>query len=291
MLPEIESYLKDTFSPETTGLFLKSFDLFESFLTEDYLGPYMHAMMTEEEIDKPPVADRFLSILLSQITDVLELHEVKLSEEATLSDHVAALDFLQQLQLWDDKEQIDQIIQAADSPLDAFCDLFEYIKPDYKERSHLFVDEVTASFITKVQQFVRDEQIVNMEESETDDEAASEDFIKRLKVLVNFLDDKSLFAYRLISNGTFIGGEFKLYYNAIKKELQGLDNDRFAKEWLLMSYMSKDASINPILYYRENSQELIGDILAITAIDIKLSKLIDQFMVVYSAYTRGTVNA
>ncbi len=41
----------------------------------------------------------------------------------------------------------------------------------------------------------------------------------------------------------------------------------------------------------KNSQEFIGDILAITAIDIKLSKIIDQFNTVYSAYVRGTINA
>jgi hypothetical protein len=194
------------------------------------------------------------------------------------------------LQTWEDKEQINQIIQAAVSPVDAFCDLFEYIRPDLTDRTHLFVDSVSESLISKLQKYVTEEQSL-VGESEQEPEQVSEEFIKRLKVLVNFLDDKGLFSYKLISNGTFIGGKFKLYYEQIKNELQTVDQDKFVKEWLLLSYMSSDASHNPILYYRENSQEFIGDILAITAIDIKLSKIIDQFNTVYSAYVRGTINA
>ena len=290
MLPEIESYLKDTFTPETTQLFSRSFSLFEDFLTEDYLGVYMKAMMAEEAIDKPSVEDRFIATLFGQITNILDLHEVKMNEEASLCDYVDTLDFLHQLQSWEDKEQINQIIQAAVSPVDAFCDLFEYIRPDLTDRTHLFVDSVSESLISKLQKYVTEEQTL-VGESEQEPEQVSEDFIKRLKVLVNFLDDKGLFSYKLISNGTFIGGKFKLYYEQIKNELQTVDQDKFVKEWLLLSYMSSDASHNPILYYRENSQEFIGDILAITAIDIKLSKIIDQFNTVYSAYVRGTINA
>ena len=290
MLPEIESYLKDTFTPETTQLFSRSFSLFEDFLTEDYLGVYMKAMMDEEAIDKPPVQDRFIATLFGQITNILDLHEVKMNEEASLCDYVDTLDFLHQLQSWEDKEQINQIIQAAVSPVDAFCDLFEYIRPDLTDRTHLFVDSVSESLISKLQKYVTEEQSM-VGESEQEPEQVSEEFIKRLKVLVNFLDDKDLFAYKLISNGTFIGGKFRLYYEQIKNELQTVDQDKFVKEWLLLSYMSSDASHNPILYYRENSQEFIGDILAITAIDIKLSKIIDQFNTVYSAYVRGTINA
>lgn len=290
MLPEIESYLKDTFTPETTQLFSRSFSLFEDFLTEDYLGVYMKAMMDEEAIDKPPVQDRFIATLFEQITNILDLHEVKMNEEASLCDYVDTLDFLHQLQTWEDKEQINQIIQAAVSPVDAFCDLFEYIRPDLTDRTHLFVDSVSESLISKLQKYVTEEQTL-VGESEQEPEQVSEEFIKRLKVLVNFLDDKGLFAYKLISNGTFIGGKFRLYYEQIKNELQTVDQDKFVKEWLLLSYMSSDASHNPILFYRENSQEFIGDILAITAIDIKLSKIIDQFNTVYSAYVRGTINA
>ena len=290
MLPEIESYLKDTFTPETTQLFSRSFSLFEDFLTEDYLGVYMKAMMAEEAIDKPSVEDRFIATLFGQITDILDMHEVKMNEEASLCDYVDTLDFLHQLQSWEDKEQINQIIQAAVSPVDAFCDLFEYIRPDLTDRTHLFVDSVSESLISKLQKYVTEEQSL-VGEPEQEPEQVSEDFIKRLKVLVNFLDDKGLFSYKLISNGTFIGGKFKLYYEQIKNELQTVDQDKFVKEWLLLSYMSSDASHNPILYYRENSQEFIGDILAITAIDIKLSKIIDQFNTVYSAYVRGTINA
>ena len=290
MLPEIESYLKDTFTPETTQLFSRSFSLFEDFLTEDYLGVYMGAMMDEEAIDKPPVQDRFIATLFEQITNILDLHEVKMNEEASLCDYVDTLDFLHQLQTWEDKEQINQIIQAAVSPVDAFCDMFEYIRPDLNDKTHLFVDSVSESLISKLQKYVTEEQTL-VGESEQEPEQVSEEFIKRLKVLVNFLDDKGLFAYKLISNGTFIGGKFKLYYEQIKNELQTIDQDKFVKEWLLLSYMSSDASHNPILFYRENSQEFIGDILAITAIDIKLSKIIDQFNTVYSAYVRGTINA
>ena len=290
MLPEIESYLKDTFTPETTQLFSRSFSLFEDFLTEDYLGVYMKAMMDEEAIDKPSVEDRFIATLFGQITNILDLHEVKMNEEASLCDYVDTLDFLHQLQSWEDKEQINQIIQAAVSPVDAFCDLFEYIRPDLTDRTHLFVDSVSESLISKLQKYVTEEQSL-VGEPEQEPEQVSEEFIKRLKVLVNFLDDKGLFSYKLISNGTFIGGKFKLYYEQIKNELQTVDQDKFVKEWLLLSYMSSDASHNPILYYRENSQEFIGDILAITAIDIKLSKIIDQFNTVYSAYVRGTINA
>lgn len=290
MLPEIESYLKDTFTPETTQLFSRSFSLFEDFLTEDYLGVYMKAMMAEEAIDKPSVEDRFIATLFGQITNILDLHEVKMNEEASLCDYVDTLDFLHQLQSWEDKEQINQIIQAAVSPVDAFCDLFEYIRPDLTDRTHLFVDSVSESLISKLQKYVTEEQSL-VGEPEQEPEQVSEEFIKRLKVLVNFLDDKGLFSYKLISNGTFIGGKFKLYYEQIKNELQTVDQDKFVKEWLLLSYMSSDASHNPILYYRENSQEFIGDILAITAIDIKLSKIIDQFNTVYSAYVRGTINA
>ena len=290
MLPEIESYLKDTFTPETTQLFSRSFSLFEDFLTEDYLGVYMKAMMDEEAIDKPSVEDRFIATLFGQITNILDLHEVKMNEEASLCDYVDTLDFLHQLQSWEDKEQINQIIQAAVSPVDAFCDLFEYIRPDLTDRTHLFVDSVSESLISKLQKYVTEEQSL-VGESEQEPEQVSEEFIKRLKVLVNFLDDKGLFSYKLISNGTFIGGKFRLYYEQIKNELQTVDQDKFVKEWLLLSYMSSDAGHNPILYYRENSQEFIGDILAITAIDIKLSKIIDQFNTVYSAYVRGTINA
>ena len=290
MLPEIESYLKDTFTPETTQLFSRSFSLFEDFLTEDYLGVYMKAMMDEEAIDKPSVQDRFIATLFGQITNILDLHEVKMNEEASLCDYVDTLDFLHQLQSWEDKEQINQIIQAAVSPVDAFCDLFEYIRPDLTDRTHLFVYSVSESLISNLQKYVTEEQSL-VGESEQEPEQVSEEFIKRLKVLVNFLDDKGLFSYKLISNGTFIGGKFKLYYEQIKNELQTVDQDKFVKEWLLLSYMSSDASHNPILFYRENSQEFIGDILAITAIDIKLSKIIDQFNTVYSAYVRGTINA
>lgn len=290
MLPEIESYLKDTFTPETTQLFSRSFSLFEDFLTEDYLGVYMKAMMDEEAIDKPSVEDRFIATLFGQITNILDLHEVKMNEEASLCDYVDTLDFLHQLQSWEDKEQINQIIQVAVSPVDAFCDLFEYIRPDLTDRTHLFVDSVSESLISKLQKYVTEEQTL-VGESEQEPEKVSEEFIKRLKVLVNFLDDKGLFSYKLISNGTFIGGKFRLYYEQIKNELQTVDQDKFVKEWLLLSYMSSDASHNPILFYRENSQEFIGDILAITAIDIKLSKIIDQFNTVYSAYVRGTINA
>jgi hypothetical protein len=157
MLPEIESYLKDTFTPETTQLFSRSFSLFEDFLTEDYLGVYMKAMMDEEAIDKPSVEDRFIATLFGQITNILDLHEVKMNEEASLCDYVDTLDFLHQLQSWEDKEQINQIIQAAVSPVDAFCDLFEYIRPDLTDRTHLFVDSVSESLISKLQKYVTEE--------------------------------------------------------------------------------------------------------------------------------------
>jgi hypothetical protein len=290
MLLEIESYLKDTFSPETVRLFNKGFTLFDDFLTEDYQSEYLDALMYELAPDTPSVQDRFNIIFIRQLKDLVGAHEITLSEDATVSDYVETLDFLSLVQDWEDCENLTSIIDASISPIDAFCDLFEHIKPDYTDKVHTFVDDVPASLVAKLKGFLEESNKAELVQEEIE-EAPDQAFITRLRILSDFMQAKEFKSYALVAKGTFIGASFKMYFEMLKNELAAMDQTQFTKEWLFISYMSKDASVNPMLFFRENSNELIGDILAITAIDIKLSKLIDDFMVVYGAYLRGAISA
>lgn len=287
MLPELQVFIKDNFSPEMVVIVERLFSVFEDLSVEDFQLSYLSVLMDEQVTEGDTVTDRFYKQLQKDANFILSQFEIKLSDEAELVNTTQILEALSLIESYDNKQDIVDVLESSDDTDEALAGIVELMSGMSRSLVYRTVDSVNPALIDVVKKLC----VTSEEENQVQLEVNNK-LIANLKDFRSYLGDHKAFAFELVKSGQPIGANFSHYFNIVRESFLQLENrPEQAKELVALMFLSGDAYENPIQFYNNNSDQIFENLSLVTKVDIEITRLLNHYLAEKESRTQGNKNA
>lgn len=280
MHPVYEDHIALTEPPEMQDLLHRAHDLFDQYGLEAAHQAFDDLLSSADGVagtDNTASNNAGHALTLEFINQLLQLHHIRLNEDATLANRVEVLEFIKVLDtteileplMWALKcDEFDNCDKFARCMLEA-CDIAE-------EDSLLYLEEVPDAVINTMLTFIekRIEFEVVIEPMDEGAKTVFREFDKFSRACggAEMRSHKYLFE----EDGVPCM-DFDFYFKANREYLLGLSVDDMVLECIGFAIMSDDGFNNPTAVIMQSLQEYVGDLNKLTGIHMKLQLTLNQY--------------
>lgn len=275
MLPEFEYFIKNNCSEHIRTILETSLDLFDQFNLEEHQDRLMNLLMQEGIKERSVLDIEFIAMINKYADSLLTLHGIKLDIDTQLEFKNGVLQTILDLSNYIDTQTILDILELQEENTEKFTQLLELFLP--YSNSHIFaqLEEVQDSFLVKLKEYTLSQ--VELSLADAEEETSNNDIITKLKILYKLLNNPTLLGFRLIDQGVALGLDFTFYSKYAVRHFDLLTPEEVARELIVLLSMSLNGYNNPIMTFRENSQNMFVDLDRITKVDVQLNKLLAEY--------------
>lgn len=276
MTPEIEYFVDNFIDEHNRDNIITAFDLLDQFGVEEYQERFITLMMIESDIGTIELVDSFTLTINNLINELLKIHGIVFNDIFFLETKNKILEGILVLQDLESKDSILTILESSSDSVEKFCEIIVEVTDLNFMYVLSAVEEVNPIFITKLNDLLNT-NIINISEEEMINNDFSNKIITKLKNIKSFINYDKAVGFTLVNNNTVLGSNFTKYVTYAVKHFEHLTNEDIAKEVFVLLTMSDEGFEQPLITFRNYSQNLFSDLDKITKIDILLNKLIMQF--------------
>lgn len=266
------TFIRAHFSQELVEEIYRSFGVFGLFNYGEGIEAFDGMLNMEEMDDASVLTDAFIDLLHKQLDYLLEHHTLKLNDSATIEQKNEILRGLYTLQYLLDYQPILRILESDADVEEKVCRILDELT-DYDESLIMsLIESYRSSFIDNLKAFVYGLE-VDKELNATPIGAVG----KHLRIY-NQLFGQNAFVQTMVEAELLPAQEFKDYLPFLKDELvdpNSVEETTLRIYWLLL--MSCDGTTNPLVVFREHSQELLTNVDRITQVEQRLLSFIGRF--------------
>ena len=268
----IGTFIRAHFSQELVEEIYRSFGVFGLFNYGEGFEAFDGMLNMEEMDDASVLTDAFIDLLHKQLDYLLEHHTLKLNDSATIEQKNEILRGLYTLQYLLDYQPILRILESDADVEEKVCRILDELT-EYDESLIMnLIESYRSSFIDNLKAFVYGLE-VDKEQNATPIGAVG----KHLRIY-NQLFGQNAFVQTMVEAELLPAQEFKDYLPFLKDELvdpNSVEETTLRIYWLLL--MSCDGTTNPLVVFREHSQELLTNVDRITQVEQRLLSFIGRF--------------
>lgn len=272
MLPEVDEFLETVATPEYRVVAVETMSVFDAYEYTEHEQELLNAAICGGD-DEASAIQEIHYILLDHVSKVLAMHNLTISDDASLDLGTQILKGVQDMQFWEDKESLLRLLESDVDPEECFAalleevvglqpnqvlDVLEDFDPGYLKR---LTEVLTGGVPTQVD----DEEDINAEQ------------LIRLKNYNLFSGNSKLIGIRLVQLGYRIGAPFASYANKVKARMLTLDDEQFAQEIMVLLLLGRDTWTAPTQAWRDTNFLFELELPNVTAIDAKLKVIWSQF--------------
>ncbi len=151
---ELQHYLTQVTDPDEQQLFGRAVALLEQLNYPDYMDAFENAVGDHTAQGDTAVLDALRSTLHEMITNVLKMHGVSMTDEATLSQHTDVVDALVRILNCDDKNTLMLALEGTESEEEIFAQLVSLVLNVHTDNLLAVIDEVSSALIERLREFI-----------------------------------------------------------------------------------------------------------------------------------------
>lgn len=278
---ELRNYLVQATSVETVDLFDRGIEILEKFEIEELMDAYEFALGEATSLGEVAVIDALHLTFTTQLDDLLVEHGVYLKEDTLTQIRITLLEGLWRLTQHDEPEHLLGILDAAQSPDEAFCELMAFVTTESEDNILSFLERADLSLISALRSLV-------LKQSETIEIA--KDIAKQIKdyaIFKSAVSQQVSYSDRFFKSPASIGLPYLVYVNAYVADLHLETADTktntqqvvlsAARDLLGLCVLSEETSDSALAVIREHLELIYTDINLVTKLDIALLSLITEF--------------
>lgn len=276
MLPEIEIFIKDAYTPEIQQNICKAFELFDKLTDDDYAIGYVELLMLQDCID---LEDRFHRKLMEQITSLATSFEISFYDDDNLllGNILTILEAITEIDAYEDKDSVAAAIESGEDTVDSLAQVLNITANIEVGLSYAYIENVSPALIKKIKEVNKAVEAPTLEEDQSFNNRIV--ILKRVrKYLTEVLSYPNPIGLEIIEEGVPLYCSFSTYLPYVKNRLDIPNPIHIAYELFFLFHMTSDASQNPLEFFRNNSGLIFDDIIKITKVDVELGKLINSYV-------------
>ena len=269
----IGTFIRAHFTEELVQEIYKSFGVFGLFNYGDAFEAFDGILNTEESDDSGMLTDLFMVTLHKQLDFLLEQHTLKLNEDATLEHKNEILRGLYMIQDLTDYTPISLVLESDASIEEKVCRVIEDVTMYDETLVASLLESYRLSFIENLKTFVYQKEAEKQDGSSNTILATIN---KNLKVYQK-LFGMSEFVRVMLESEILPAQSFKDYLALVKDEVVtgNLEETALRVFWILL--LSSDGTENPLVAFREYSQDILDSVDKVTKVDQMLLSYIGKF--------------
>ena len=164
---ELEEILNEIYllDPQMFPLFADSVKIFDEFNSDAYIDEFRLVLNTHPDATDGERLSILVNTLHDMLIELVSMHLVMLSGEATIRDTIDVLDGLIRLQHTDNVVQCLEIISQELSPEETLIELFECVKFEFSDHMLRVIGRVDSALIERIHTVLHD-RLLTMDVSE-----------------------------------------------------------------------------------------------------------------------------
>lgn len=279
MNPAMEAFTSSLCPEVFHGLYERVYQLVRELQIEEFETELTDLAMSSDMYEPVEAADRFNTIMYNYMVEVLEQHDIKLSDEASLEDAVTICEAVLLMQDWDDHEGILRILETLSSNEEKFAEVVYTVTTKSMETVMTLIESVSDAFIAKLQEF-------HNKDSQDDAEAGTtnEVLLQQLKIANSFYAGDAII-FKMIQAGIPVGAPLQFYLDIFAPNIQQIDRANLAKEMHCVLLAAEDSYNNVVTRFSEISDFIFDDLNEITKLNTELVRESQKFNTYKLAYT------
>lgn len=217
MLDSLNVYLQTSTTPELRAAITEAFELFDDYGLTDVDVGYEDILMTS---DNEGVSEAIIKIvaLTEDLQDsILDQMQIKLVDEATVSEGNTILRALKHLESTELNDEIVGICRENADPIEALAEILNLVTGIEPERLVILFEEVSPALIKMVQ--ATSAQHVG-EHRDILDTSKNAELIQKFMAYRDAMDNQQLFMYDMLIASVPLNQPYAIYHGKIMEAIQ-----------------------------------------------------------------------
>lgn len=279
MNPAMEAFTSSLCPEVFHGLYERVYQLVRELQIEEFETELTDLAMTSDMYEPGEAADRFNTIMYNYLVEVLEQHDIKLTDETTLEDAVTICEAVLLMQDWDDHDGILRILETLSPNEEKFAEVVYTVTTKPMDTVMTLIESVSDAFIAKLQEF-------HNKDAQDDAEAGTtnEVLLQQLKIAHNFYSGNAII-FKMIEAGVPVGAPLQFYLNMFTPYLPQMERATLAKEMHCVLLTAEDSYDKVVTKFSEISDFVFDDLNEITKLNTELVRESQKFNTFKLAYT------
>ena len=279
MNPAMEAFTSSLCPEVFHGLYERVYTLVRELQIEEFETELTDLAMSSDLYDPSEVAVRYNTIMYNYLAQVLEQHDVKMSDDATLEDAVVLCEAILLMQDWDDHDAILRILENIASNEEKIAEVVYTVTTKSMESVMLIVESVSDAFIAKLVEFHNKEAQDDTEAGTTNDV-----LLQQLKIAVKYYEGNAII-FKMINSGVPVGASLQFYMNMYAPYISQIPRETLAKELHCMLLTAEDSYGSVVSKFSEISDWIFDDLNEITKLNTELIRESQKFNTYKLAFT------
>lgn len=274
MLDILHDYLNRAATPEEKLLLANALESLENVGLENYEHAIEEIILMEDEVDSDATLDALKKLVRALQYQVLSMHSLQVSEEASMSFITDLIDGIMLIQNYENHGEIQQILSLDITVRERFCELMQIVTNHSVDELLLYIEHVPPGLLQRLHEQEEHEESIETEESI----ALRNAQIARFRAYETYLPEGAPAKIRaLLAAGVGVGHPYALYAGTVGNGFEQLQVDEIAEEMFGMAIISSDGAERPATVIKQHIEEYIANPETITAVMARVHQLVTGF--------------
>jgi len=217
MLDSLNVYLQTSTTPELRAAIADAFDIFEEYGLEDPDVGFEDILMTSEDEGVSEVMTRVIALTEELQDSILGQLQIKLADEASVSEGNTVLRALKQLESSDFNDEIHQVCRENTDTIESLAEILNLVTGIDTERLMPMFEEVSSSLIKRIGERAA---LYVAEHRDAVDVEKNSELMKRFLAYRLAMDSQPLFMYDMLIASVPLNQPYKTYHVKIMQAIQ-----------------------------------------------------------------------
>lgn len=278
----ISFYIEHDCSVSTRVLFTHAWDLFNALELDNFEDDFVNILMISDNSDPEDIQTAMNGKLYSTLKAILNDYEVYINDDVDLADLLEIVECVSKVEYYEDTESLAKILDDGNDKEELFCEVMNVVGRQSVEWWLVRIRMVSVGLIDAIKALVNKK--IDAEEAReltSHIHPMHDKMITRIHELASLLDTDNLYALQYIKDQYPIGMEFEFYVAPYILQLATMSPDQAANEILSLLWISSDGFMDAITTFRKHSENIFSSIEKITAVDVRITKLLEKYDLYY----------
>lgn len=170
MKEDIINFINNIAGPETSGIYLRAFKLFDLMNLEDYILPFDEISTMSEELDSISLIDKCNTLLDEFITDLLKQHGIFIFDETKIHEALMILELIPIIVQYEDFNSLLNITDTDISDEEKLASILSIVGSNEIEFYITLIERVNPGLIRKISELLNNKKSDIVEYSNTNEQ-------------------------------------------------------------------------------------------------------------------------
>lgn len=270
MFYALDQYLTNNVPPETKAVFEESFSLMQAIGFEEFDDGYEDLIVTDQDAQIGDTLYNINDLTIRNLDQILIMHGIKMSDDASVKDRNRVLDAIIQVQLYDDPVAVLAATALATNTEETFAEMISLFTTISADRVLEHIEEVSDRLLKMIREkaTLQEQGRIPLEDMEQ-----RQRHLDKLHFLQLVIPTKNSTFFKLMDEGLGVGFPLEAYLRIVGPALAEKEPKDIAVDLVAICMASSDAIDREQIAAKQHIQDWVHDTAVMTKVSIEITNI------------------